>query len=317
MTQKYPVHPSADLFPMLDQDQLASLARSITENGQRFPIMLWKNGSDTEVVIDGRNRLTACELAQIEPKFEHFEGTEEDVAAYISDVNLERRDLKDSQKVMARAMLYPVAGKVSDGGRGKKGETVRLSDSLGLKKSQTANLLAKARKLLAFKDEQGVRLYPDLVKSVLNGVKDIGKALEEAQRRELEVSSEETQLAELRKNAPELAELVPGKMTLSEALAAYQQRLDDEAEFQKARCDSIHRGIVTTAQNLWGFGTATTAIEDLPLVLEDDDFLKRIDGLGGLMWEFVDPEAFRAGTERLIEMIKAIKEKKYGAQTNS
>jgi|GraSoi2013_115cm_1033766.scaffolds.fasta_scaffold387515_1 ParB-like chromosome segregation protein Spo0J len=57
------VHPPADIFPMVPDDGLATLAESIKANGLRYPIVVRKvsngNGVVEDEVIDGRNRLRA------------------------------------------------------------------------------------------------------------------------------------------------------------------------------------------------------------------------------------------------------------------
>jgi hypothetical protein len=37
-----PVHPAANLFPMLPPDELQALGKDIKKNGIRVPIVLWK-----------------------------------------------------------------------------------------------------------------------------------------------------------------------------------------------------------------------------------------------------------------------------------
>jgi ParB-like chromosome segregation protein Spo0J len=49
------VHPVANLFPMLPDDELQELADDIRANGLQHPIVLDKDG----VLIDGRNRWAA------------------------------------------------------------------------------------------------------------------------------------------------------------------------------------------------------------------------------------------------------------------
>ncbi len=56
-------------------------------------------------LVDGRNRLKACALAGVEPRFERLNG--QDPAAYIISVNLARRNLTKGQQAMALAMIYP------------------------------------------------------------------------------------------------------------------------------------------------------------------------------------------------------------------
>jgi hypothetical protein len=49
-------------------------------------------------VIDGRNRLKACELAEIEPEYRKVNG--EDAAALIVSNNLQRRNLTKGQRAI-------------------------------------------------------------------------------------------------------------------------------------------------------------------------------------------------------------------------
>jgi hypothetical protein len=58
------VHPAAELFPILDGDELKALAADIKKQGIRQPIAVMKDGDGWQV-IDGRNRLTAAEMAGI------------------------------------------------------------------------------------------------------------------------------------------------------------------------------------------------------------------------------------------------------------
>jgi ParB-like chromosome segregation protein Spo0J len=67
---KRPVHPVADLFPMMTDEKLADLAADIKANGLHCPIVVDKEG----VLIDGRNRAKACEIVGIEPTVTVFEG---------------------------------------------------------------------------------------------------------------------------------------------------------------------------------------------------------------------------------------------------
>ena len=75
----YQVHPAADLFPMLSEDDVRKLGEDIKTNGLREPIILWSPGKDEDknqptYLLDGRNRLTAIELVTGQGTFEdgHF-----------------------------------------------------------------------------------------------------------------------------------------------------------------------------------------------------------------------------------------------------
>lgn len=106
---EYPVHPVASLFPMIDDDSLNALAEDIKKNGQREPILVaFFDGMDTTepVVIDGRNRFKACELAGVKPIFSNDYIMEpEEMGPWIISHNLHRRHLTTSQKA-AVAVAY-------------------------------------------------------------------------------------------------------------------------------------------------------------------------------------------------------------------
>jgi len=84
-------HPIAELFPLLSDADLRDLADDIKENGLQQAVV--KQG---DILIDGRNRLAACELAGVEPTFCEYTG--KDAAAYIVSVNLKRRHLTREQR---------------------------------------------------------------------------------------------------------------------------------------------------------------------------------------------------------------------------
>src|SRR6266852_4890355 len=108
--QAIPVHPYAASFPMLEGEELDELVEDIRINGLRHPIVLDKSGQ----LIDGRNRLKACELAGVKPT---FITTELDPVPYILSNNVTRRHLSKGQWAMAFAMAHPEP--TDKGGRGK------------------------------------------------------------------------------------------------------------------------------------------------------------------------------------------------------
>jgi hypothetical protein len=66
------VHPAADLFPMMSDEELQALAEDIQKNGLRTKIVVWRPSNldvhnGTQLLLDGRNRLTAMEMAGIDP----------------------------------------------------------------------------------------------------------------------------------------------------------------------------------------------------------------------------------------------------------
>ena len=67
-----PVHPAADLFPMMSEAELRDLGEDIKANGLKLPIILWspeargRTRSQPYLLLDGRNRLAAMELVGLD-----------------------------------------------------------------------------------------------------------------------------------------------------------------------------------------------------------------------------------------------------------
>ena len=106
---EYPVHPVASLFPMIDDDALNALAEDIKKNGQREPILVaFLDGRELNepVIVDGRNRFKACEIAGVEPEFSNDYVMEpHEIGPWVISHNLHRRHLTTSQKA-AVAVAY-------------------------------------------------------------------------------------------------------------------------------------------------------------------------------------------------------------------
>jgi len=65
-----PVHPAADLFPMVSTDELTALGEDIKTNGLQVPIVIWSAKNDERndfYLLDGRNRLDAMEMVGLQP----------------------------------------------------------------------------------------------------------------------------------------------------------------------------------------------------------------------------------------------------------
>jgi hypothetical protein len=109
-------HPAADVFPLLDESALNELAKDIAAHGLREPIWrIWiddpqaGNGTRKPLILDGRNRLLACERARIEPTFRNYEGN--DPVGFVVSLNLHRRHLTVAQRAfVAEAIANLQAG---------------------------------------------------------------------------------------------------------------------------------------------------------------------------------------------------------------
>jgi len=98
MTRIHSVHPFADAFPMMTDDEMDRLVQDIKQEGQIEPCIVNHDG----VLLDGRNRLAACELLGIEPILRTVSPTSE--TAFIASLNIHRRHMT----VGERQALAPV-----------------------------------------------------------------------------------------------------------------------------------------------------------------------------------------------------------------
>ena len=151
---KIVVHPAASIFPMMSDDELRELAEDIRQNGQNESIVFWN-----DQLIDGRNRLKACEQLGIEPQTcELMEET--DPFAYVVSANIHRRHLEVGQRALIAARM----AKLTRGGD-RKSEDI---------KGQDCTLIEDAAALL--------NVSPRSVKSakhvLANGSKELVNALE-------------------------------------------------------------------------------------------------------------------------------------------
>jgi len=177
------VHPAANLFPMMPDDELQELARDIAANGLIHPIII----DDQKQLIDGRNRMAACKIANVEPRFEQLNG--HDALAYIVSANLQRRNLTKGQQAMLLAMIYPEG----QHGRGKNAEARKAVVSAGF----SVERLKQARSVL--------RHSQALAEGVIKRMISLDEALETVKEAQIQASSAEARLTRLQAKAPDLA----------------------------------------------------------------------------------------------------------------
>jgi ParB-like chromosome segregation protein Spo0J len=251
------VHPVADLFPMLPDDELQELADDIRANGLQHPIVLDKDG----VLIDGRNRWAACQIAGVDPKFTTING--QDPVAYILSSNIARRHMNKGQRAMA------VAKACSFSEQSQR----RAAASIGI----AAGYVGQAAIVIEY--------APDITTEVLAGTLSLNDAYAIAQeaKREKATAAELAEqnkrlLEELRKAAPDLAERVADdSLRLSEAVTLWHERQRDELD--RRRRDVMY--FENAATMLWSL------LRDDPASLADnwiDGLLKKmtVDGLNHL-----------------------------------
>lgn len=102
----YETHPAADLFPMMEAEELRALADDIKAHGLHNPVTLYTLDGKRQI-LDGRNRARACEMVGVSPAFEAWTGEGSPVEWVVSQ-NIHRRHLTTSQRSMVAAGLVPM-----------------------------------------------------------------------------------------------------------------------------------------------------------------------------------------------------------------
>lgn len=93
-------HPLANLFPMLSDKELDELGADIKSNGQVETVKLHRG-----LVLDGRNRYTACGKYNLGVRTEIFEGSDREALAWVISKNLKRRHLSEGQRAAVAAAI--------------------------------------------------------------------------------------------------------------------------------------------------------------------------------------------------------------------
>src|SRR5829696_9050827 len=106
-----PIHPAANLFPLMGSGEMSELTRDIKQKGGILsPVTLWLESGKAPQLLDGRNRLDAMEaagLTVVDKSGELVLGTDCEVLnpsdgvepfAFVLSANLHRRHLTPEQK---------------------------------------------------------------------------------------------------------------------------------------------------------------------------------------------------------------------------
>lgn len=165
MTAITGIHPYADKFPMLPESELAELAESIKANGQRNPIVLTTDG----LILDGRNRAKACEMANMMPEIIVYDG--DDLAEYVLDCNVTRRNMSTGARAMSTALVLEADNR-RENGRWKR-ESIPANSENNISGQAWRDRLKECGIILDFK--------PDLAWQVVAGSLTLNDAYQQAE----------------------------------------------------------------------------------------------------------------------------------------
>jgi len=118
-------HPAANFFPLLTGRSFDELAADIKRNGLLDPIVLFEGK-----VLDGRNRLRACETVGVKPEFVEWIPNGTGPFSWVVSHNLTRRHLTGTQRAVIGAKMLPFLVKEAkerqrlSRGRGHEGKKV-------------------------------------------------------------------------------------------------------------------------------------------------------------------------------------------------
>lgn len=207
------IHPAAEVWPLLPEDELAELAASIDEIGLTDPITLDPAGR----LLDGRNRLDACRLVDIEPTFATYNG---DPVPFILAKNSDRRHMATGARAMATAVVLVNAGHRKNG-RWQRGALA--NPEIGNNGKSWQNAMTDAGKVLDF--------APSHAAAVIAGDEALAAAAATAKRLEADAATDVERMKRLKADNPKLAaQAANGDLTLAQAEAAHREQVDQDAK---------------------------------------------------------------------------------------
>jgi N6-adenosine-specific RNA methylase IME4 len=131
-----------------------ALVKDIAEHGVREAIWVYRGE-----VVDGANRLRACEQLGIPCPTREYEGRESELPAFVVSMNLQRRDLDESQ----RAMIAAEIANMSHGGNRK------TDQGLNLDLETAADMVNVSRASAAMAKKVRDNAEPEVVEAVKSG----------------------------------------------------------------------------------------------------------------------------------------------------
>jgi DNA modification methylase len=186
-------HEVCSIFPMMSDEEFAGLKADIEAHGQREPVWTYR-----DKVIDGRNRLRACQELGREPLTKEWDG-EGSLVEFVVSLNLHRRHLSSGQRaacgteieerlaVEAKARQRAAGERGKEGGRGnKKPENPSGNPSTRVSapaRDQAAKLVGSNPRYI--QDAKAVKAAaPDLHERVKAGTITLPQAKRQVQRQE-------------------------------------------------------------------------------------------------------------------------------------
>lgn len=151
----------------MSEDELQDLADDILSNGLLHPIVTHEGK-----ILDGRNRLAACAMAGVKPRFEEWKNSGS-ATEWVISANLMRRHLTASQRAVIGHELLPLLANEAkqrqrlSKGRGKKG--AREVSTFSGKASNAAARIAGANTRYVEQVKRISEKAPELIELLRSG----------------------------------------------------------------------------------------------------------------------------------------------------
>ncbi len=100
---RLPIHPYAELFPLMSPAEFDRLCDDILHNGLQEEIVVHEGQ-----VLEGRHRYLACLAKQVLPRFRPYAGECGSPLGFVVTKNVHRRHLTESQRALVAAGLKPL-----------------------------------------------------------------------------------------------------------------------------------------------------------------------------------------------------------------
>jgi hypothetical protein len=178
-------HPASTIFPLLEHNDLEELTADIKAHGLSNPIVMHEGQ-----VLDGRNRLIACEAAGIKPRTVEWSEVKDghvSPAEWVIGQNLKRRHLTPSQVAAVAAQIaLPLAEaeakeRMSMGGKKKGGQISAYPPDEGKAAARVARQFGTNRSYIqAAKEIQATN--PELSKEIISGHLSIPAAIKKLRK---------------------------------------------------------------------------------------------------------------------------------------
>lgn len=240
---KWPSHPAAELFPMLAGDDLAELADDIRERGLLEPVWLYDDPEHGTVMLDGRNRAAACELAAVELRTRKYTGP--DPIGFSIAQNVKRRHLTTGQKAAVGYAAEPLYA-----AEAAKWKAKRERDEKGRLTNQP---------IPADRPEQGDRRNRESRERAAATAGTSGRSVARYKR--------------IAEKAPDLAEKVKAGLALDRAERIIRDRQAEQRRVEQARQEAAAAQVTTTVDVRHGdFRQVLADVTDVDAIITDPPY---------------------------------------------